>query len=685
MGTTATSLHILSEVVAVGPRLPEDIAKAYRKLGYARPKKDGGATKRVVLAPDASGDWLSVFDSDNDRIDTGELKQLAVAITKKLGTVALLTSVDDSDSFEFVMFHNGKQVDAAVSDPESHAGGLRMLKGKRRAQAWHSAFIGRDYRRALLAGRQGLLLVGWQERLQEPPKSTTAFAEDELGAWCALAGLSPQNATTVIDELVAREDQAGLTTLVFERMAPKTAPAPSASTGVGLAYYRSDDDCPYHRFFPAPWPRTPGVSDKEQWALVCSGGGISGLRLRLAIEGPAPIRVERIHLRALPFYNGQVTSLTSIAAHEWTPPEPGAASPAEIAIDMPGFVVPAADPQSRRLVILMLTVQATLPEEGEATLTPFVETAAGVAPSPALPPLRLSARRPAWFPLVSRPDAPDRARDEAVLRLNTPSVWSGVAALPGDGGPARERARALAEGWLVGLAPEDGAVAVVHTEKHLTPSFNVSKATRTLPLVDLIRDRLWPRLFDEETDYQTVSIGLARPNSPHAHAGVTVQASLRGFGALLGASTLSCALWLLDDAAVHGRIGSSAEAAEAVFERWIGTVEPLQAWTTRATWIPEFNTYDAFAQTAYESVVAPDWQRADQAPPTPWLRFVAARLWLDETFLEALELPRLEAVAELSRRGRVTALSLRAGRSLAELEAALSPILPRFRGGQLPR
>jgi hypothetical protein len=33
----------------------------------------------------------------------------------------------------------------------------------------------------------------------------------------------------------------------------------------------------------------------------------------------------------------------------------------------------------------------------------------------------------------------------------------------------------------------------------------------------------------------------------------------------------------------------------------------------------------------------------------------------------------------------VTALSLRPGRSLAELEAALAPILPRFRGGQLPK
>jgi hypothetical protein len=305
-------------------------------LGYARPKKTAaGATKRVILAPDASGDWLSIYDSENGRIDTGELKQLAVAVTKKLGTVALLTSVYDSDSFEFVMFHNGKQVDAAVSDPDGHAGGLKMLKGKRRAQAWHSMFIGRDFRRAVLAGRQGKLREGWEERLKIPPSSTTPFAEDELGAWCTLAGLSPENATTLSEELVARKDQTGLTTLVFERTAPKQAKATAAPTGTTLAYYRSDDDCPYLRFFPAPWPRHPGVSDREQWTILCSGGGISGLRIRLSVEGPAPVRLERVYVRALPFYNGQVTSLTSIAEHEWRAPDPGAACPAELTIEIP--------------------------------------------------------------------------------------------------------------------------------------------------------------------------------------------------------------------------------------------------------------------------------------------------------------------------------------------------------------
>ncbi len=685
MGTTATNLHILAAAMPDSSRLADDIVRAYRKLGYARPKKPGGGgTKRVVLAPDASGDWLSIYDSENDRIDTGELKQLAVEITRKLGTAALLTSLYDSDSFEFVMFHNGKQVDAAVSDPESHAGGLKMLKGNRRAQAWYSMFIGRDLRRAIMAGQPRKLLEGWAERLKVSPASTSPFAEDALGAWCRLAGLSPENTTMISEELIARPGQTALTTLILERTASKQPKPRAAPAGTTLAYYRSDDDCPYLRFFPAPWPRHPGVSDKEQWAILCSGGGVSGLHLQISVEGPAPVRIERVYLRALPFYNGQLTSLTSIAAHEWISPDAGAVCPPELVIEIPDFVVPAADPESRRLVMILLVIQATLEEAGEATIAPSVTTATGIPVQPPLPPLRLRALRPEWVPLVSRSAEPKPIR-EPVLRLNTPSVWSGVAILPSDDGAARERAQALSETWLAQLSPEAGTMAVVHTLKHMSPSFNISKATKTLPFAELTHDKLWRRLFDEGADYQTVTIGLCRPDAAHPHAGVTIQAALHGLGEIFGKATLTCAIWLIDHEDIARRIGSSADAAAELFERWIETVEPVQGWIARATWIPEFTTYEDFMQTVYESTVVREWHRADRAPPMPWLRFVAPKLWLNDSFVELLDQGQLETAAEISRRGHVTELSLRKGRSLAELETALEPILPRFHGNHFPR
>jgi hypothetical protein len=122
MGTTATSLHILS-LPANSASLSGEVEKAYRKLGCIKPKKQGAVpAKQVVLVPGDGGGFLSIYDSDNDEIDSGELKDLAVQLSKRLASVAILTSIYDGDTFEFVLFNKGKQVDAAVSDPGSHQG-----------------------------------------------------------------------------------------------------------------------------------------------------------------------------------------------------------------------------------------------------------------------------------------------------------------------------------------------------------------------------------------------------------------------------------------------------------------------------------------------------------------------------------------------------------------------------------
>src|SRR5207248_11485848 len=116
----------------------------------------------------------------------------------KLATVAILTSVYDSDQFEFLVFHKGRQADAAVSDPESHGGGLKILSGKRRAQVWHDMFLPRDIGRAMQGGapiiNQVQDLQAWQERLKAASAGASVFAEDRLSRWCELAGLSPNTA-----------------------------------------------------------------------------------------------------------------------------------------------------------------------------------------------------------------------------------------------------------------------------------------------------------------------------------------------------------------------------------------------------------------------------------------------------------------------------------------------------------
>jgi hypothetical protein len=208
------------------------------------------------------------------------------------------------DSFEFIMFHNGKQVDAAVSDPEGHTGGLKMLKGKRRAQAWRDVH-GRDFRRAVQAGRQGKLLECWEERLKVPPRLTACFWRTSWAPGARLLLSRPKMRRRSARSWSRARIRPG------SRSLSSSAPPPSRLK---------------RRWRPRAWPRYPGMSGRH-------GAGPAGARL----------------CARLPFYNGQLTLLTSIAEHEWTAPDPGAACPAELTIEIPGFVVPAADPQGRRL------------------------------------------------------------------------------------------------------------------------------------------------------------------------------------------------------------------------------------------------------------------------------------------------------------------------------------------------
>src|SRR5580704_11262502 len=510
MGTTATSLHILRSSGNTAS-LSGEIEKAYRRLGYARPKKPAGiSAKQVILVGRDDDDFLSIYHSDNDQIDTGELKDLAVQLSKRLASVAILTSIYDGDTFEFVLFHKGKQVDAAVSDPGSHQGGLKYLAGKRRAQAWLVMFYIRDLIRARGAGAPGAFSQRhaperWQDELKKV-EASESLAENELAEWCEVVGLDPDRAFGNYGDFTRRAAADGQIMLTLERTgtpAGKAKPPAAPDGAVALKYLVSEDDCPHHGFFPAPWPVPPGATARYRWYVASSGAGFTGLTLRLEIEGTAPLRVEGIGLSVYRFYNGQVTSMTPVAEH--------------------------AGP---------------LPAEVQ---------------SPSLPPLRLAAVQPSWGPIVSRSEKPDAGRRQAILRLNTPSVLSAAAILPDDGDTSRDRARELIEAWLRRLRPEPGTTAVVHTQRR-SPSKKLAKATRPVPLETLTTDKLWPKLFAEASGYQSVLIGLHRADTPHPHAGVALQAPIQLFRRAVFEPTLNCALWMLDHQTVHRALGASHEA-----------------------------------------------------------------------------------------------------------------------------
>ena len=139
MGNTTASVHVAWRgKVDVAAKA---ISRCYSKLGYERAKKppsEGG--KHVVLLARPGQSYVSIYDSDNAKLDNGELKDLALSASKALRAPAVFTSLYDSDSYEFIVFFNGRQIDLLMTDAESYEGPLKRLSNKARPAKWNSIF-----------------------------------------------------------------------------------------------------------------------------------------------------------------------------------------------------------------------------------------------------------------------------------------------------------------------------------------------------------------------------------------------------------------------------------------------------------------------------------------------------------------------------------------------------------------
>src|SRR4026207_912882 len=120
MGNTCASVHIA--MTGTIDDAVKGVVRAYSKLGFERAKTKPAEGGRHVILLRSEGDaFLSLYDSDNAALDTGELKDLALAASKIFKTGAICTSLYDSDTFEVVVFNAGKQVDLVLTDPEQYS------------------------------------------------------------------------------------------------------------------------------------------------------------------------------------------------------------------------------------------------------------------------------------------------------------------------------------------------------------------------------------------------------------------------------------------------------------------------------------------------------------------------------------------------------------------------------------
>ncbi len=690
MGTTCSSLHIL-RLVAAPDDLSNAVSRAYAELGY-EPVREAAAGKQVVVRANTTGRFVTLHDSDCAHLDTGVLKQLAVKLSKRLATVAIVTGVTDGDSFEFLVFRAGKQVDAVSSDTPASGSKVKVLKGKKRLEDWSEMFFWPDVFLSMQAappsGAISLTTASvadrqrdFEERMSAAGRAEGAFAENVLARWCEVVGLQPEQALTPFGD-VMREAGPGTQTFHFARAQAKVsgegtaAQSTRAIAAPALAWLRSDDDCPYHRFYPAAWPIDASLEHGCRWLVTSSAGGLEGLQLDLGTANPAGVEIDLVGVAAYPFYNGQMTSMTPLAVFEQRTPA------SDNAIAIAPFRLPDLDPQARKQIVIELRVRFRATGREAFTLSPaLVATPSGV--SLELPPLTLQPVSPDWHPRVMT--LAESRQTDARLRLNSPSVVSAVAMIDDDGAPVRGRVRRFAQGWLTALALPAGATVGVATQTHMSAtSFRVSKTAKRYAPEALGDDKLWSRLFEGKSDYQTISFAVHAPGMPHPIAGLNVQAALhdtegRRPGALLTVST-----WMLHDTGIFERLGTAPAQLAATFETWLDGETPAQAWVTQAAWIPEFDIYDEFRQTLYEEAADYDWFRSGmngKLALRDWadrhLRWVAPRLWLGAPLARHVDLESLRSVADVaSPTGQTVRLTLRDGNSVADLERALSAILP---------
>src|SRR5215475_13929728 len=198
MGNTCSSIHIA--LAGTTADAVEGIVRAYTTLGFERAKTappEGG--KHVILLRKEGDAFLSVYDSDNAALDTGELKELALATSKIFKTAAVCTSLYDSDTFEMVVFNAGKQVDLVMTHPEQYSGPLKVLRNKSRATQWSKVF--------------GKPLSA--EHITQAAIGDSVFADDALGELSRLIGLTGGQSQLHYHDL--REDEARTQHLHFTK------------------------------------------------------------------------------------------------------------------------------------------------------------------------------------------------------------------------------------------------------------------------------------------------------------------------------------------------------------------------------------------------------------------------------------------------------------------------------------
>ena len=731
MGNTCSSVHIA--LTGATPDAIDGIVRAYGTLGFERAQTaspEGG--KHVVLLRKEGDAFVSVYDSDNATLDTGDLKALALATSKIFKTAAVCTSLYDSDSFEVVVFNAGKQVDLVMTDPEQYSGPLKILTAASRAKQWSKVF-----------GKS----LGVQH-IKQAITTNSAFADDALGELSRLIGLTGGQSQLHYQDL--REDDASTHHLHFVKQPSALGAAPE--TQITLRNYFDPDNSRMLLVYPASWPVPLGEQVLVTWLMLSEGAGFNDGTLAIRVNGPDGLAIRHGYLDGAKFHNGQI-----VGPLETAPPRTPGTSVEELLKSkqfevvqgtspssesrtftgrFPTLDIPtkAADRPTQILVVLQLQLVASAVGEWEIDVS--VRPASHTDFQHDLPRARIAAVEQTWLPVVSglNPKTSYETGDLATLqprgtlmlhelqrkqasvlqdrRLNHFAIASNVAIVGDEGQPTLDACRAYLEAWLRPLADGAGEVRI-HAEKRMTEKAYVGKSRKTLPVSAFQRDKTWQKLFDTASNYQTVLATIVPKDAEYRIAGVGLQVGMerhqeqwrehheqqladtltkmrrRPFERAPVVNTVHVFNWVLNHADCYRYLGTSIGDMKDRIDDFAAQHPVLQAWHSQCTWPPMFDHAYDYHRTVYEEHSVLNWFRGilqtdgglDASKMSlQWcrnvLRMVTPHMWICRALLQQVDRTALEAVAQVTETNDALKIALTEGQRMDDLELALLPVLP---------
>jgi hypothetical protein len=527
--------------------------------------------------------YVSVYDSTNADLDSGELKDAALGVSRLLKTGAVFTSLYDSDSYEFVVFNNGRQIDLLMSDVESYSGPLKRLPRNSRATQWARIF--------------GNLPT--TQQIDEAAAPQTAFADDTVGRLSALIGLSGDRVQHHYADFA--DERGSVTVLYFAR---KDVPDQVPAGQISLRNYFDEHNSRKLLVYPAAWPMPIGQEELLTWLLLSEGAGFEGGTATIEVTGPPGLAFSSGVINGAKFHNGQIVggyelpkdaSVEAARAYleskrfALTPAEPGGTGEQRYSAEYPNLYVPPLTPSETTQIILILQLHLTAARPGEWNVKVMLQPRSESDYSCELPAARVAAVAQSWLPIVSslHPKAtydatdiadgqlPDSAMEFLVQRsgdyryrampaadamaalrrqlsqgrehhykawlqdlhharqrlpndrrLDYPTIASNVAILHDNGQPTLDVCRSYLEQWLRPFAAKGGEVRV-RAERQMTEAFHVGKMKKQWPAASVLADKAWARVFDGANAYQAIVVEFMPAGAEFPIAGMGLHGSLR--------------------------------------------------------------------------------------------------------------------------------------------------------------